>query len=142
MRSIYELMRATLRTNVYRQDRSCWYVSFKIDHALTKVVPEPKLKYEIYVHHPEVEGVHLRGGRIARGGIRWSDRDDYRTEVLGLVTTQMVKNVLIVPVGAKGGFVLRQPAADERKRREQADQLYGITMEEPGISKMVNVQMN
>ncbi len=124
MRSIYELMRATLRTNVFRQDRSCWYVSFKIDHALTKVVPEPKLKYEIYVHHPEVEGVHLRGGRIARGGIRWSDRDDYRTEVLGLVTTQMVKNVVIVPEGAKGGFFMKHVIRDRAERRRKADQLY------------------
>ncbi len=124
MRSIYELMRATLRTNAYRRDRTCWYVSFKVDHALTKVVPEPKLKYEIYVHHPEVEGVHLRGGRIARGGIRWSDRDDYRTEVLGLVTTQMVKNVVIVPEGAKGGFFMKHVIRDRATRRKKADELY------------------
>jgi glutamate dehydrogenase len=124
VRSLYELMKATLRTNVYRQDRTCWYVSFKIDHALTKVVPEPKLKYEIYVHHPEVEGVHLRGGSIARGGIRWSDRDDYRTEVLGLVTTQMVKNVVIVPEGAKGGFFMKHVIRDRAVRRSKADQLY------------------
>ncbi len=124
VRSIYELMRATVRTNVFRQDLSCWYVSFKVDHALTKVVPEPRLKYEIYVHHPEVEGVHLRGGRIARGGIRWSDRDDYRTEVLGLVTTQMVKNVVIVPEGAKGGFFMKHVIRDRAVRRRKADELY------------------
>jgi glutamate dehydrogenase len=124
LRSIYELMRATIRTNVYRTDRICWYVSFKVDHDLTKVVPEPRLKYEIYVHHPEVEGVHLRGGRIARGGIRWSDRDDYRTEVLGLVTTQMVKNVIIVPEGAKGGFFMKHVIRDRAARRRKADELY------------------
>src|SRR6202007_234627 len=72
----------------------------------------PKPKFEIFVHSPRVEGVHLRGGSVARGGLRWSDRrEDFRTEVLGLMKAQMVKNALIVPVGAKGGFVVKRPPA-------------------------------
>ena len=74
-------------------------------------MPKPRPLYEIFVHGPRMEGVHLRAGRIARGGIRWSDRpDDFRTEVLGLMKTQTVKNAVIVPVGAKGGFVVKGPA--------------------------------
>jgi glutamate dehydrogenase len=74
-----------------------------------------------------MEGVHLRGGRVARGGLRWSDRlDDYRTEVLGLMATQMLKNALIVPVGAKGGFILKDPVEDYNEARSRADELYKI----------------
>ncbi|MBC8932084.1 NAD-glutamate dehydrogenase, partial [Escherichia coli] len=73
-------------------------------------LPEPKPMFEIWVYSPRVEGVHLRGGRVARGGLRWSDRrEDFRTEVLGLMKAQMVKNVVIVPVGSKGGFVVKNP---------------------------------
>ncbi|MCA1402946.1 NAD-glutamate dehydrogenase domain-containing protein, partial [Bradyrhizobium sp. BRP56] len=73
-------------------------------------LPEPKPMFEIWVYSPRVEGVHLRGGKVARGGLRWSDRrEDFRTEVLGLVKAQMVKNTVIVPVGSKGGFVVKQP---------------------------------
>src|SRR5690554_8148430 len=79
-------------------------------------MPLPLPKYEIFVYSPKVEGVHLRGGKVARGGLRWSDRrEDFRTEVLGLVKAQVVKNAIIVPAGAKGGFVgkdLPDPAAD------------------------------
>ena len=76
-------------------------------------LPEPKPKFEIFVYSPRVEGVHLRGGKVARGGLRWSDRmEDFRTEVLGLMKAQMVKNTVIVPVGSKGGFVVKQPSAD------------------------------
>ena len=83
--------------------------------------------FEIFVYDPRVEGIHLRGGPIARGGIRWSDRiDDFRTEILGLMQTQMVKNTLIVPVGSKGGFVLKKPERDESARRKQADELYKV----------------
>lgn len=124
LRGLFELMQGTIRTNFYRSDRKRWYVSFKMDHDLIPVIPEPKLKYEIYVHHPEVEGLHFRGGEVARGGLRWSDRVDYRTEVLGLVTTQMVKNVLIVPEGAKGGFLMREHIEDRAARRQKADELY------------------
>jgi glutamate dehydrogenase len=73
-------------------------------------VPEPKPLFEIWVYSPRVEGVHLRGGKVARGGLRWSDRrEDFRTEILGLVKAQQVKNTVIVPVGSKGGFVLKNP---------------------------------
>ena len=81
------------------------------------VPPEPRPMFEIFVCSPKVEGVHLRAGRVARGGLRWSDRrEDYRTEVLGFVKAQMVKNAVIVPVGAKGGFVVKQPTADPADR--------------------------
>src|SRR5260370_173897 len=81
--------------------------------ALVPGLPEPKPMFEIYVYSPRVEGVHLRGGKVARGGLRWSDRmEDFRTEVLGLMKAQMVKNTVIVPVGSKGGFVVKQPPAD------------------------------
>ena len=115
-RAFLALVDATLRTNVYRPvgdvadgpHRSV--LSFKFDPSLVPDLPEPRPMFEIWVCSPQVEGVHLRGGRIARGGIRWSDRrEDFRTEVLGLVKAQMVKNAVIVPVGAKGGFVVKQP---------------------------------
>ncbi|MCB9796888.1 MAG: NAD-glutamate dehydrogenase [Alphaproteobacteria bacterium] len=124
IRNIYNLMQASLRTSFFREDRERYYISFKVDHDLVPSMPEPRMKYEIYVHHPEVEGVHLRGGEVARGGIRWSDRTDYRTEILGLVATQMVKNVLIVPEGAKGGFLLRHVIRDRDERRAKADEMY------------------
>ncbi|MCB9741085.1 MAG: NAD-glutamate dehydrogenase [Alphaproteobacteria bacterium] len=124
LRNIFNLMQASTRTNFYREDRRRHYISFKVDHDRVPSMPEPRMKYEIYVHHPEVEGVHLRGGQVARGGIRWSDRTDYRTEVLGLVATQMVKNVLIVPEGAKGGFLLRHVIRDRAERRAKADEMY------------------
>ncbi len=84
-------------------------LAFKLDPRELPMLPAPRPRFEIYVHSPRVEGVHLRGGRIARGGIRWSDRrDDFRTEILGLMKAQTVKNAVIVPVGAKGGFVVKQ----------------------------------
>lgn len=124
LRILFNLIQSTVRTNFYRTDRKSHYISFKIDCSKLEVVPEPRPKFEIFVHAKTVEGVHLRGGRIARGGLRWSDRlDDYRTEVFGLMRTQMVKNVLIVPVGAKGGFILKseKPGQD---RRAFADKMY------------------
>src|SRR6202022_778054 len=88
------------------------YLSFKFDPALLPGLPEPKPQFEIYVYSPRVEGVHLRGGKVARGGLRWSDRmEDFRTEVPGLMKAQMVKNTVINPVGSKGGFVVKQPPA-------------------------------
>ncbi len=108
LRNFLCLIQATLRTNYYQlqQDGSPKsYVSFKFDPALVPDLPEPRPMYEIFVYSPRVEGVHLRGGPVARGGLRWSDRrEDFRTEVLGLVKAQMVKNAVIVPVGSKGGF--------------------------------------
>ncbi len=124
--SLFNLMQATLRTNFYRTDRPEHYISFKVDAAEVKMMPKPHLKYEVYVHHREMEGIHLRGGSIARGGIRWSDREDYRREIFDLASTQMVKNVLIVPEGAKGGFFIKHNTDTRDERRATADRLYRI----------------
>jgi glutamate dehydrogenase len=108
LRRFLEVMLATLRTNYFQQTEEGLYktyISFKFDPAMISELPLPKPMYEIFVYSPRVEGVHLRGGKVARGGIRWSDRrEDFRTEVLGLMKAQHVKNTVIVPVGAKGGF--------------------------------------
>ncbi len=122
--SLVGLIRATLRTNYYRTDRNSWYLSFKFDCSKIRELGEGRPMYEIFVQHRDVHGVHLRFGPVARGGLRWSDRDDYRTEVLGLATTQQVKNVVIVPTGSKGGFHLKNPEKDPGARRAQADELY------------------
>jgi glutamate dehydrogenase len=128
MRRLVNLVESTLRTNFYRTDRVAHYISVKIDHSKAKDLPLPRMMYEIYVHHREVEGVHLRGGPVARGGIRFSDRADFRTEILGLVTTQMVKNVVIVPEGSKGGFYIKYTIADAAERRRKGDELYQFLM--------------
>ncbi|MFM0339124.1 NAD-glutamate dehydrogenase [Paraburkholderia fungorum] len=113
LRQFLGVIKATQRTNYYRFDASGQpkpYLSFKFNPAQVPGLPEPKPMFEIWVYSPRVEGVHLRGGRVARGGLRWSDRrEDFRTEVLGLMKAQMVKNVVIVPVGSKGGFVVKNP---------------------------------
>ncbi|TAM08033.1 MAG: NAD-glutamate dehydrogenase [Paraburkholderia sp.] len=115
LRQFLGVINATVRTNYFLRDASRQpksYLSFKFDPAKVPGLPEPKPMFEIWVYSPRVEGVHLRGGRVARGGLRWSDRrEDFRTEVLGLMKAQMVKNVVIVPVGSKGGFVVKQPPA-------------------------------
>ncbi len=109
LRSYLTNIKATLRTNYFQADRSKSYISLKLEPSAIPELPEPRPKYEIFVYSPRVEGVHLRFGAVARGGLRWSDRrDDFRTEVLGLVKAQMVKNTVIVPVGAKGGFFCKQ----------------------------------
>ncbi|WP_420598468.1 NAD-glutamate dehydrogenase [Neptuniibacter sp.] len=111
VRQYLELIKATLRTNFFQLENGAAkdYFSFKLAPEQISGVPLPKPKFEIFVYSPRVEGVHLRGGKVARGGLRWSDRmEDYRTEVLGLVKAQQVKNAVIVPVGAKGGFVAKQ----------------------------------
>ena len=116
LRAFFDLIDGTLRTNYHQRapdggHRRC--LALKLDPSCVHEMPEPKPRFEIFVHSPRLEGVHLRGGPIARGGIRWSDRrEDFRTEVLGLLKTQMVKNAVIVPVGSKGGFVLKRPPAD------------------------------
>src|SRR3954463_11351238 len=116
LRSYLTLVRATLRTSFFQRGadgRPKNYVAFKLDPKAIPDLPEPRPKYEIFVYSPRFEGVHLRFGAVARGGLRWSDRrEDFRTEVLGLVKAQMVKNAVIVPVGAKGGFVLKQKPGD------------------------------
>ena len=113
LRQFLGVIKATERTNYYRLDEQGHpkpYLSFKFNPARVPGLPEPKPMFEIWVYAPRVEGVHLRGGRAARGGLRWSDRrEDFRTEVLGLMKAQMVKNVVIVPVGSKGGFVVKNP---------------------------------
>ncbi|MFF4607998.1 NAD-glutamate dehydrogenase [Streptomyces sp. NPDC001339] len=112
LRSFLTVIKATLRTNHYQRDgrgEPHAYLSIKLDPQAIPDLPAPRPAYEIFVYSPRVEGVHLRFGKVARGGLRWSDRrEDFRTEVLGLVKAQMVKNTVIVPVGAKGGFVGKQ----------------------------------
>ncbi|SHK86638.1 NAD-glutamate dehydrogenase [Streptomyces yunnanensis] len=112
LRSFLTVIKATLRTNHYQRDstgRPHSYLSMKLDPQAIPDLPAPRPAYEIWVYSPRVEGVHLRFGKVARGGLRWSDRrEDFRTEILGLVKAQMVKNTVIVPVGAKGGFVGKQ----------------------------------
>ena len=123
LRQLLALVQATLRTNYWRTGTGHsgapgprrTFFSFKLDSAAVPGLPQPRPLYEIFVYSPRFEGIHLRGGKVARGGLRWSDRpDDFRTEVLGLVKAQMVKNTVIVPVGSKGGFVLKKapPASD------------------------------
>ncbi|BAJ28705.1 MULTISPECIES: NAD-glutamate dehydrogenase [Kitasatospora] len=112
LRSFLHLIKATLRTNFFQHDAEGHrhsYVSMKFDPQAIPDLPAPRPAFEIWVYSPSVEGVHLRFGKVARGGLRWSDRrEDFRTEILGLVKAQMVKNTVIVPVGAKGGFVAKQ----------------------------------
>ena len=120
LRHYLMLILATTRTNFWRRDaqgRRRSFLSFKFDPAKVPGLPEPKPMFEIFVYATRFEGVHLRGGKVARGGLRWSDRpEDFRTEVLGLVKAQMVKNIVIVPVGSKGGFVLKKaPPASDRE---------------------------
>ena len=112
LRCYMALINATLRTNFYQKKAGAYrdYISFKFDPAKVPELPKPRPYREIFVYSPSVEGVHLRFGPVARGGLRWSDRrEDFRTEVLGLVKAQMVKNTVIVPVGSKGGFVVKRP---------------------------------
>ncbi|MFD5126035.1 NAD-glutamate dehydrogenase [Streptomyces sp. NPDC058385] len=119
LRSFLTVIKATLRTNFFQKaddGKPHAYVSMKFDPQAIPDLPAPRPAFEIWVYSPRVEGVHLRFGKVARGGLRWSDRrEDFRTEVLGLVKAQMVKNTVIVPVGAKGGFVaknLPDPSVD------------------------------
>jgi glutamate dehydrogenase len=112
LRSFLALIQATLRTSTFQRGRDGElhpYLAFKLDSHAVPDLPKPKPLFEVWVYSPRVEGVHLRFGPVARGGLRWSDRrEDFRTEVLGLVKAQMVKNAVIVPVGAKGGFCPKQ----------------------------------
>ena len=119
LRSYLAGIKATLRTNFYQVDGAGEpkpSIALKLDPSRVPDLPEPRPAFEVFVYSPRVEGVHLRFGPVARGGLRWSDRrEDFRTEVLGLVKAQMVKNAVIVPVGAKGGFYCKRlpsPAVD------------------------------
>ena len=124
------MIMATVRTSAYLPDRD--HLSFKLRCADVPGMPKPVPLWEIFVFSTEMAGVHLRGGPVARGGIRWSDRlEDYRTEILGLMKAQMVKNAVIVPVGAKGGFVLKRPPLDraglmQEERRQYITLMRGL----------------
>ncbi|MCP5419696.1 MAG: NAD-glutamate dehydrogenase [Gammaproteobacteria bacterium] len=141
LRRFLNIIQATLRTNFFQLDTAGQpkpYLSFKFDPTRIDELPLPRPMYEIFVYSPRVEAVHLRGGPVARGGLRWSDRrEDFRTEVLGLMKAQMVKNAVIVPVGAKGGFVLKRPPA----KREELQQ-EGIACYQTFIRGMLDITDN
>ena len=125
LRRFLNLAEAALRTNLYQPDAEGHpksYLAIKYDSLRIEEMPLPRPRFEIFVYSPRVEAIHLRGGKVARGGIRWSDRrEDFRTEVLGLMKAQMVKNAVIVPVGAKGGFVVKRPPADPSREAQLAE---------------------
>jgi glutamate dehydrogenase len=130
LRGLLELVRAVVRTNHFQRDgdgRPRPVLALKFDPARVAGMPEPRPEHEAFVYSARVEGVHLRFGDVARGGLRWSDRiDDYRTEVLGLARTQTVKNAVIVPAGAKGGFVVKRPADSPQDLRAEAGACYRL----------------
>lgn len=119
LRGVFHVIQATLRTNFYAEG-AAGGLAFKLEPARIPDLPAPRPAFEIFVYSPRYEGVHLRAGRVARGGLRWSDRlEDYRTEILGLMKAQVVKNAVIVPQGAKGGFVVkRSPQGADREARQ------------------------
>ena len=120
LRRFLNLITATLRTNAFQVDKP--HLAFKLDSHRIDDLPQPHPMAEIWIYSPRVEAIHLRGGKVARGGIRWSDRrEDFRTEILGLMKAQMVKNTVIVPVGAKGGFVVKRPPAAGGREALQAE---------------------
>ena len=149
LRAFASLVQATLRTNYFvtreGSARARNVLAIKLDAQLVDELPLPRPKYEIFVYSARVEGVHLRFGPVARGGLRWSDRrDDFRTEILGLVKAQAVKNAVIVPVGAKGGFVLKRPplpTGDPAVDRE-ATRAEGVACYQLFISGLLDVTDN
>jgi glutamate dehydrogenase len=125
LRGYLGMILATVRTNAYLRGGDSRHLSFKLRCKDVPGMPPPVPLWEIFVYSPDMAGVHLRGGAVARGGIRWSDRlEDYRTEILGLMKAQMVKNAVIVPVGAKGGFVLKKPPADRKALMDEERRQY------------------
>lgn len=132
LRRFVNLIDAALRTNFFQIEENGLprsTIAFKFECARVEEMPLPRPLYEIFVYSPRVEGVHLRYGKVARGGLRWSDRpQDFRTEVLGLAKAQQVKNAVIVPVGAKGGFVPKQlpPASDRQAWFQEGTESYRI----------------
>ena len=128
LRSFLLLVRKCLRTNYFQRDAAGEpkpYLSVKLLSREIELLPLPRPLYEIYVLSPRVEGVHLRGSKVARGGIRWSDRkEDFRTEILGLMKAQMVKNAVIVPTGSKGGFVVKRPPASREAFQAEGVECY------------------
>ena len=143
LRGFARVIDATVRTSFFRRDSRQEprpWVAFKIESAGVPELPRPRPLVEVFVHSPRMEGIHLRGGRVARGGLRWSDRrEDFRTEVLGLMKAQSVKNTMIVPVGAKGGFVAKQlPAGGDR----EAVQREGVTCYRQFIHGLLDITDN
>ncbi|MGB8505542.1 NAD-glutamate dehydrogenase [Mycobacterium sp.] len=149
MRAFASLVQGTLRTNYFvTRDGSArrqGVLSLKLDPSVIDELPLPRPKFEIFVHSPRVEGVHLRFGPVARGGLRWSDRrEDFRTEILGLVKAQAVKNAVIVPVGAKGGFVVKQPpmATGDASADREATRDEGVACYKMFIAGLLDVTDN
>ncbi|MFC5743531.1 NAD-glutamate dehydrogenase [Dyella tabacisoli] len=142
LRSFRALIRGTLRTSFFQQWNGAYrdYISFKFDSHQVPDLPKPVPYREIFVCAPRVEGIHLRFGAVARGGLRWSDRrEDFRTEVLGLVKAQMVKNTVIVPVGSKGGFVVKRPPTTGDRDAQLAE---GIACYRMFISGLLDITDN
>ncbi|WP_266171765.1 NAD-glutamate dehydrogenase [Dyella subtropica] len=142
LRSFMALMRGTLRTSFFQQWDGAYrgYISFKFDSHRVPDLPKPVPYREIFVSAPRVEGIHLRFGAVARGGLRWSDRrEDFRTEVLGLVKAQMVKNTVIVPVGSKGGFFVKRPPINGDRDAQLAE---GIACYRMFISGLLDITDN
>lgn len=144
IRRLLEVMQATLRTNYFQtaaDGKAKPYISLKFDPLSISDLPLPRPKFEIFVYSPRVEGIHLRAGKVARGGLRWSDRrEDFRTEVLGLMKAQQVKNTVIVPEGAKGGFVVKKAQTPEMTRDEYMQE--GINCYSIFISGLLDITDN
>ncbi|MER2519153.1 MAG: NAD-glutamate dehydrogenase [Bdellovibrionales bacterium] len=132
IRRYLNLAHASLRTNYFQSDAdgACKpSLAIKFDSRAVDFMPLPRPLYEIFIYSPRVEAVHLRGGKVARGGIRWSDRrDDFRNEILGLMKAQMVKNTVIVPVGSKGGFIVKHPSSEPEKHQAEGVACYQTMM--------------
>ncbi len=142
LRRFLNAVQCSLRTN-YWQDKD--WISFKVDSRAIDELPAPRPLVEIFVYSPRMEGIHLRGGRVARGGIRWSDRrEDFRTEILALMKAQMVKNAVIVPVGSKGGFYVKQPPTDGKGGNGTREQIQaeGIACYQTLIRGMLDITDN
>ena len=141
LRRLLALIRATVRTNYFQarfRERHDTPIALKFDCARIDFMPRPRPKYEVWVSSARTEGAHLRMGEVARGGLRWSDRqEDFRLEVLGLVKTQQVKNAVIVPAGAKGAFVVSQPPSDPALRREA-----GVTSYKDFVGSLLSITDN
>ncbi|HYM74317.1 MAG TPA: NAD-glutamate dehydrogenase, partial [Stellaceae bacterium] len=132
LRNFLTLIVKSVRTNYFQPAADGTpkpYLAVKLASSQIDLLPLPRPLYEIYVYSPRMEGVHMRAGKVARGGIRWSDRrEDFRTEILGLMKAQTVKNAVIVPVGSKGGFVLKRPPADRARLGSEGIECYKILM--------------
>ena len=140
LKAVFSALKAMTRTNFYQNHGEKEYVSFKFASAQIHHLPKPKPMAEIFVYSPDVDAVHLRFGKIARGGIRWSNRkEDFRTEILSLVKAQQVKNVVIVPVGSKGGFFPKRPP--ENATKEQIHE-YAVNAYKTMIRGMLDITDN